>query len=187
MLGQTRKQVTQLIRHRLLSAFAMFLASAHGAGAAAPSPFSTHFRGQAAPEVPANDADGRPVDITRLRGHVVILNMWATWCAPCRAEMPSLERLAAAYPADVVVLAISNDEQGWPAIRQFWGSSFPHLRPALVNRADAAERLGILGLPYTIVIDRNGREAARLPMATEWDKGEGRNLVTALIARRKTR
>ncbi|MGE5721526.1 MAG: TlpA family protein disulfide reductase [Sphingomonadales bacterium] len=147
----------------------------------------TRLRGQAAPEVSATDSKGAPVQIGRLRGRVVIINLWATWCAPCRVEMPSLERLAAAYPRDVVVLAVSTDQQGWPAVRRFWGDRFPHLRPAFADHADAAERLGVLGLPYTIVIDRDGKEAARLPRAAEWDKGDTRKIVDALIARRRTR
>jgi thiol-disulfide isomerase/thioredoxin len=170
----------------MAASLALFPATGQRANAAAP-PFATHFRGQPAPEVPASDADGTRIDIARLRGRVVIINMWATWCTPCRVEMPGLERLAAAFPQDVVVLAISNDQQGWPAIRQFLGNRFPHLRPALIDRADAAERMGILGLPYTIVIDRNGREAARLPRATEWDKGDGANLVASLVARKRSR
>lgn len=169
------------LRGRILTASFLIAATPQGSVANAAPPFVTHFRGQPAPEVDASDAQGTPIEIARLRGRVVVINMWATWCGPCRAEMPSLERLAAAYPSDVVVLAISSDEQGWPAIRQFFGNRFPHIRPALVNRADAAARLGILGLPYTFVIDRNGKEAARLPRATEWNKGSARLLVAALV------
>lgn len=181
-----REQTLQArLRTRVLTASFLLAAALHSTAVSASSPLVTHFRGRPAPEVAASDDQGAQIELARLRGRVVIINMWATWCGPCRAEMPSLERLAAAYPKDVVVLAISNDEQGWPAIRQFFGNRFPHIRPALVNRADAAERLGILGLPYTIVVDREGKEAARLPRATEWDKGSGRQLVATLVGQKR--
>lgn len=184
MLRRDKKWCAWLSR-RILAAAILLPAAAQAAESRPSSPFINHFRGHRAPEVAASDAEGNRVSIASLRGRVVIVNMWATWCPPCRAEMPSLERLAASYSQDVVVLAVSNDEQGWPVIREFFGNRFPHLHPLLVDRANVAEHLGILGLPFTIIIDRNGNEAGRLPRATEWDKGEAKLLIANLVAQRK--
>lgn len=139
----------------------------------------TRFQGKAIPAVDALDRSGKPIRLPDLRGRIVIVNLWASWCVPCRAEMPTLERLAARYPKDLVVLAVSNDEGGWPAIDRFWKSQFPHLRVALASSPDLAPRLGALGLPYTLIVGRDGREIARVPRGAEWDRGE----LAALVAR----
>lgn len=143
----------------------------------APSPIITRFAGRPAPAIPASNRAGQPIALAALRGKVVVVNFWATWCVACRTEMPSLQRLAAAHRGDLVVIAISNDDAGWPAIDRFWGGQFPALRPALAAGPDVAEHLGVLGLPYTFVFDRKGREIARVPKTTEWDKGEARALI----------
>ena len=147
-----------------------------------PPPIITRFRGRPPPPIAAIYASGEPVDLASLRGKVVIVNLWATWCAPCRLEMPSLERLAALHPKDLVVVAVSNDEKGWLAVRQFWGPQFAHLRPALAAGPRVAKQLGVLGLPYTLVIDRRGFEVARVPKAAEWDAGEPRRLIEQAIS-----
>lgn len=142
-------------------------------------PVIERFKGHAIPPIPATDRAGHPVRLADLRGRVVIVNLWASWCPPCRMEMPSLERLAAQYPNDLTVLAISNDADGWPAVDRFWGQKFPHLRVALASEPDLIGRLGALGLPYSLIVDRDGHEIGRVPRAIEWDKRE----IEALIAR----
>ena len=148
----------------------------------APSPIITRFAGRPAPAIAASDRAGRPISLAGLRGKVVVVNLWATWCVPCRTEMPSLQRLAAAHRKDLVVIAVSNDEAGWPAVNRFWTGQFPSLRPALAAGPDVAERLGVLGLPYTFIFDRQGREVARVPKATEWDRGEARATIERALA-----
>jgi thiol-disulfide isomerase/thioredoxin len=142
-------------------------------------PVIERLKGHEIPPIPSTDRAGHPVRLAELRGRVVIVNLWASWCPPCRMEMPSLERLAAQYPNDLTVLAISNDEDGWPAIDRFWGQKFPHLRVALASQPDLPQRLGALGLPYSLIVDREGHEIGRVPLGIEWDKGE----IKALIAR----
>ena len=142
-------------------------------------PVIERFKGHAIPPIPATDRAGHPVRLVDLHGRVVIVNLWASWCPPCRMEMPSLERLAAQYPNDLTVLAISNDADGWPAIDRFWGQKFPHLRVALASEPDLIGRLGTLGLPYSLIVDRDGHEIGRVPRAIEWDERE----IEALIAR----
>jgi thiol-disulfide isomerase/thioredoxin len=147
----------------------------------------TGFRGEAVPPVLVSDRAGKPVRLSDFRGRIVIVNMWATWCPPCRAEMPSLERLAARYPKDLVVLAVSNDTKGWPAIDGFWGDRFPHLHVALAPGPELGRQLGALGLPYSLIVDRDGREIARLPQGGEWDQGALAALVAQSISARPTR
>jgi thiol-disulfide isomerase/thioredoxin len=141
-------------------------------------PVIQRFKGGEIPAIEATDRVGRPIRLADLRGRVVIVNLWASWCPPCRVEMPSLERLAALYPNDLTVVAISNDEEGWPAIDRFWGQRFPHLRVALGPGPELIRRLGALGLPYSLIVDRDGREIGRVSRGIEWDKGE----IKALIA-----
>ena len=137
-----------------------------------------------APPIAARDRSGKAATLAGTAGKVVIINLWATWCGPCKAEMPSLERLAARHRGQVVVIAVANDDGGWPAIDRFWGRNFPHLRPVLASGPELGEALGVLGLPYTLVLGRDGREIARLPKAAEWDQGEPARLVAAAVAAR---
>lgn len=144
----------------------------------------TRVQGQPIAFFTVSDRAGKPVHLSDYRGRIVIVNLWATWCPPCRAEMPSLERLAARYPKDLVVLAVSNDTTGWPAIDRFWGDRFPHVRVALAPGPDLAGRLGALGLPYSLVVDRDGREIARFPRGGEWDQGPLAALVAQNISQK---
>jgi thiol-disulfide isomerase/thioredoxin len=159
----------------------LILATSPQASQAQPAAI-TAFQGKPVPAIGVTDRTGRPVTLAALKGRVVIVNMWASWCAPCRLEMPSLERLAARYPKDLVVLAVSNDQQGWPAIDRFAGGQFPHLRLALATGPDAARQLGVLGLPYSLIVDRDGREIARVPRAAAWDSGALAALVAQSLA-----
>ena len=150
----------------------------------APPVIIERFKSHEIPAIPARDRAGHPVRLADLRGRVVIVNLWASWCPPCRMEMPSLERLAAQYPNDLTVLAISNDADGWPAIDRFWGQKFPHLRVALAAEPDLIGQLGALGLPYSLIVDRDGHEIGRIPQGIEWDKGEIKALIARSVASR---
>ncbi|MGI4876752.1 MAG: TlpA family protein disulfide reductase [Janthinobacterium lividum] len=167
---------------RLLLAF--FLAAggvaAHGQDNA--SPFIAHFQGKVPPPIAASDRSNQPVDLKAFRGKVVIVNLWATWCSPCRVELPSLDRLVAANHGTVVVLAVSNDRGGWPAIDRFWGTSYPHLSPVLATDSELPTRLGALALPFTLVLDRQGREVIRVPRAVDWTSAEAQALIKRALA-----
>jgi len=112
--------------------------------------------GQRAPAFPLSDPAGKSVALDSYRGRVVVMNLWATWCPPCRAEMPDLQRLYAAYGAQgLVVLGINQGESGSRAseFAHSLGIHFPIL-------LDADQQYGrtysALGLPTTVVVDRNG-------------------------------
>ena len=114
-------------------------------------------RSSAAPHFVLPDLGGKVVRMEDLRGKVVLLNLWTTWCPPCVEEMPTLQTLAEKMDGrDFVLLAVSEDEQS--AVVAPWitqrGFTFPVL---LDPRADVGGALGITGSPETFIVDRNGR------------------------------
>src|SRR5712692_6731596 len=117
------------------------------------------------------DADGRPRSLTDFRGKVVLLNIWATWCVPCRKEMPTLDRLQAKLGgSDFQVVALSIDRGGVPVVKQFYEElGLKSLGIYVDQSGQAASVLGALGIPTTLLVDREGREIARKLGPAEWD------------------
>jgi thiol-disulfide isomerase/thioredoxin len=120
------------------------------------------------------DGSGRARSIADYRGKRVVLNLWATWCAPCREEMPALDRLHAALRGSgVEVVALSVDQQGLPIVRRFFGEvGVKSLEPYIDPTAQAAFKLGVVGLPATLLVDADGREIGRHAGAVKWDAPE---------------
>ncbi|WP_343891424.1 TlpA disulfide reductase family protein [Sphingomonas oligophenolica] len=114
--------------------------------------------------------EGSSLSVDAFRGRVILVNFWASWCGPCRMELPSLDRLAAKRP-DLVVIAASVDADRDDAIGAFMGR-YPHLRLGF-SGLPAVRHFGALGMPYSVVLDRNGREVARVPRTLSWDGPEG--------------
>ena len=150
-----------------------------------PLPFARAAAPKALPELQLEDAQGRKRTLADFRGKVVLLNVWATWCTPCREEMPALDRLQARLggPAFQVV-AISVDQQG-PAIAQrfYREIGVKSLDFYIDPSARAAFQLDAKGLPVSILIDRQGREIGRQLGAAAWDSAE----VVEELRRRITR
>jgi thiol-disulfide isomerase/thioredoxin len=147
-------------------------ASSEATAAVAPPPgFSIHERSRPLPEIRFENGEGETITLAQFRGRVVLLNLWATWCAPCRREMPTLERLQAALGgADFEVLALSIDRTGLPAVKEFYQELGLETLPIYVDQTGAAQRaLNALGLPTTLLIDREGNEVGRLLGPAEWD------------------
>jgi thiol-disulfide isomerase/thioredoxin len=151
------------------------------------------FRGQLGPfvarrppaEAPAisfRDAEGKELTLADFRGRLLVVNYWATWCAPCVEEMPSLDRLHAALsPEGIEVAAISVDRGGMRQVASFFDvNGLKHL-PVYLDPSGASMRaLGVRGLPTTIVVDRRGRDAGRLEGAAHWDSDAAKRLLRAL-------
>jgi thiol-disulfide isomerase/thioredoxin len=129
------------------------------------------------------DGTGAPKSLKDFRGKTVLLNLWATWCAPCREEMPSLDRLQQALGSDTFeVVALAVDRTGLEAARKFLGEIDVK---ALKLYADPTTRSGsalkAIGMPTTILIDAEGREVGRLPGPAEWDSEQAKSLITEQI------
>lgn len=141
-------------------------------------------------EVPAisfKDQLGESISLANFRGRVVLLNVWATWCAPCREEMPALDRLQAKLGgADFEVVALSVDRAGMNAVEAFFRAiDIRHLKRYIDESAWTMRKLGIVGLPTTLLIDREGREVRRYVGAAEWDKEEFAQIVRNAMARQE--
>lgn len=138
---------------------------------------------QLAPDFAAPDLNGQAVSLAALRGKVVLVNLWTTWCPPCRQEMPSMERLAAHFRGrDFQLLAVSQDEDGAAKVAPFvreLGLTFPVL---LDPERRIGERYGVWGYPETFVIDRNGYVVERVIGPREWDSPESIAAIEKLIA-----
>lgn len=131
-----------------------------------------------APEVIVNSLAGAPLKLSDLKGKVVLLNFWATWCPPCRSEIPSMMKLnktMAGKPFQMV--AISIDEGGKPAIESFFQESGFSL-PAYTDADNQAAKIyGVTGVPETFIIDRQGVIVKKVIGPMEWDSPE----VTAFL------
>ncbi len=125
---------------------------------------------RALPAISFLDDAGASRSLRDYAGKTVLLNLWATWCAPCVAEMPALAALARDGAAqDIVVLPLSSDAGGAEAVRKFFAAHGITGLPVLLDPKGAAgEALGIRGLPTTLLIDAQGRERARLEGAADW-------------------
>jgi thiol-disulfide isomerase/thioredoxin len=147
-----------------------------GAGAAAQAPPGFILREQArpVPEIQFEDQARAPLHLSDFRGKVLLLNLWATWCAPCRREMPTLDRLQATLARpDFQVVALSVDRDGVPAVAAFYEELGVEALAIYVDSSTSAMRaLGALGLPTTLLLNRDGNEIGRLLGPAEWDSPE---------------
>ncbi len=129
------------------------------------------------------DGEGNSRSFDDWKGKVVLVNLWATWCGPCRHEMPALDRLQAELGGEEFeVLAVSLDRSGLDLPRAFYAeNNIEHL--GLYN--DASSRtgvaLGVFGMPTTVLLDREGRLLGRLVGPAEWDAPDAVALMKAAI------
>lgn len=134
-------------------------------------------------EIQFEDADGRSRSLNDFRGKIVLLNIWATWCVPCRKEMPTLDRLQTALGGDdFEVVALSIDRRMDVVHKFFAEVGIQKLAMYLDSSAKATRQLGAVGLPTTLLIDREGREIARLIGPAEWDSPDIAAFISCVIA-----
>lgn len=128
------------------------------------------------PQLKFTDKDGRALSLGDFRGKMVLLNIWATWCPPCRKEMPSLDRLQARLGSpgfEVVAASIDQGNDALFIVEEFFREiGIKHLRIYLDSTGGAARTVGALGLPVTLLVDRRGMEIGRLVGPAEWDSPE---------------
>jgi thiol-disulfide isomerase/thioredoxin len=135
------------------------------------------------PEFTFVDGTGAERSLKDWKGKVVLLNLWATWCAPCRKEMPALDRLQQALGSDgFEVVALSVDRGGAEASKKFLDQiNIEALKLYVDPTARATSQLKAVGLPATLLIDAQGREIGRLTGPAEWDSEDARRLVQAVL------
>lgn len=136
-----------------------------------------------APEIVVNGMNGFPLKLSDLKGKVVVLNFWATWCPPCREEIPSmikLNKIMTGKPFQMV--AVSIDEDGKPAIDSFFQTSGFSELPAYIDPdSRAAKTYGITGVPESFIINKNGMVVKKFIGPLEWDSPDVTVFIEGLL------
>ncbi len=137
--------------------------------------------GEPAPPIALEAQDGRKTTVAAFVAAAhkpVLVNLWATWCVPCRAEMPALDALAKAQAAKLTVLPVSEDLEGWRGVAKFFTAArFPSLTTWVDQPGNYAVKLGVAGLPVSILYGADGREKWRVNGPLKWGSPE---VATAL-------
>ena len=139
----------------------------------------------AAPSVAFKDADDKPVTLSAFKGKVVLVNLWATWCAPCKAEMPALAALQARYAGkDLVIVPLSIDsETARDKARAFIGQNAPlklYRDPDYV--LPPAFSPPVMGVPASFFIDRQGRVRGQVNGDADWTGAAAKSAIDQLLA-----
>ena len=156
--------------------------------ATAPSePVGAIDRSQAGTPMPAltfSDPSGAELDLADLKGKPVLVNLWATWCAPCVVEMPMLDTLAGELGDDVKVLTVSQDVRGADLVAPFFGErNFRHLEPWLDPDGELSAAINPEGImPLTVLFDAEGREVLRVTGDYKWDSEDAIAEISEAIA-----
>ena len=142
--------------------------------------------GKPTPPLSLTDLDGKAWSLAALKGRPVVLNFWATWCEPCRAEMPSLELLATRHErAGLVVLSV-NFKESAATIKRFL-EVLPFSLPILLDRdGEAAGAWAARAFPSTVLIDRGGTARNSVIGELDWMGGTARELIEPLLVRPST-
>ena len=185
-----------LARRTSLAAALLYAALAAGANAAAASPADlealrtgdmrklvVHAAPVPTPDTEYTDAAGEPTTLAASNGRVRLVNFWATWCAPCRSEMPALDALARAQGGpDFAVITIATGRNSPEAIAAFREQAgITALPNALDPKGRLAAAMGVPGLPVSVLLDRDGFEIARMMGDADWNGPDARALIAALI------
>ena len=135
------------------------------------------------PKALLTDPSGRTLDTAALRGRPVLVNLWATWCAPCVKEMPLLDALAADYAGRLKVVTVSEDLEGAAKVVPFFAARDLKNLPQWIDRDNALMfAMGAGNLPLTVLYDAEGREVWRVAGDFDWAGEEARAAIDAAIA-----
>ena len=142
--------------------------------------------GRAVPKLELVDLDGRPWQLGALKGRPLVVNFWASWCEPCRAEMPSLELLAQRHERDGLAVLAVNYKESLPTIRRFLEAQ-PLTLPILLDRdGEAASAWTPRVFPSTVLVDRNGQPQQVVVGELDWTGSAAGELLAALLGRSRS-
>ena len=148
---------------------------------------SRAYAGSPEPATPILDANGKTVTLAAFKGKPILVNMWATWCAPCRKEMPSLAKLKAAYGDRLQIIPVNGMDKGaGPREAARWAPSSPPTAPLPFYEDEALAmpydvKPPVEGFPTTFLFDAHGREVARIPSDHDWNSPAAHAVVDALL------
>jgi thiol-disulfide isomerase/thioredoxin len=139
------------------------------------------------PDLEIQNADDKPMKLSDFKGKVVLLNFWATWCTPCVKEMPSLDRLQAAFPKDkFLIVALSIDGPTRPKVAPFYkDQKLANLGIYFDKGRKTMQGLDVTLLPTSILVDASGRELGRIEGDADWDMPESIALMKAAMDKNK--
>ena len=131
--------------------------------------------------------DGTTVSLQSLKGKVVFLNVWATWCEPCREEMPSMQTLYDDFKAnkDFVMLAVSQDTKGRASVAPYVAKNGYHFTILLDPENKISETYDVSGVPETFIIDRKGQIVAHHMGAFDWSRPDVKDALQQLLDSKK--
>ncbi len=138
---------------------------------------------QPLPEIGLIGMDDAPRSLSEFQGKWVVLNFWATWCPPCRHEMPSLGALQSAKGgADFAVVTVATGRNAVPAITDFFTEAGVQHLPVLRDpKMELARAMGVAGLPVTVILNPEGQEVGRMIGDADWNAPEAHALIAALL------
>ena len=136
-----------------------------------------------APAISLADTNGHSVELSELRGKLVLVNLWATWCEPCLREMPSLERLQSRLGERIAVLAVSEDRGGNKTVEPFIAKlGLKSVKIYIDPKSEVGHAFGARGLPTSFLIDREGNVLGRVEGAAEWDSPKILGVLEPLLS-----
>jgi thiol-disulfide isomerase/thioredoxin len=149
--------------------------------------FQAAARPEAMSELAFTGPDGKPMTLAAFKGKVALVNLWATWCVPCRQEMPALDRLQAALGGDdftVVPVSIDLGDPSRPAafLKTVGATNLPLYTDPTMKIFESLKKRGLaIGLPVTLLLDRNGCRIGHINGPAEWDSEDGKRLIEAAL------
>ncbi len=148
------------------------------------SAVGTVAEGSVAPDFSARALDGKEVRLSSLKGKVVMVNFWATWCPPCKEEIPSMMRLARLMEGKPFqMLAISIDEGGRSAVENYFTSSGNSLPAYLDGDGSIAKSYGITGVPETFIVDKSGVVQKKIVGGLDWSGSDAVAYLNELMGK----
>ncbi len=169
---------------KIIALALLYLLTSASSAFAETKPFMLlHNDPQPLADISFQDETGAPMSLSDWRGKVVLLNVWATWCGPCREEMPTLDRLQDKLGSDKFdVLALSIDRAGAGVVRDFYDEiGIRHLTIRIDPTTKASRKMNVFGLPTTLLIGPDGKELGRKVGPAEWDATEAVGFFESVI------